>query len=202
MARRLSSKNGASTEPKVRKPRAKNAATSAAPQTNVTDDTIRELCLEALARKNEHEDAVAEAKTANAEYRAVLKKAKKLGVLPEVIIIWLNDRKLEVADVSNRLAQQNRVYQLMKLPVGTQLGFDLNGKSIATAIEDDAKPPLEGSVEEADKAGYDAAFAGKGITTNPYPLETAQFDAFEKGWGRQQSERALSMGKPEGTSAH
>ena len=74
MARRLSA-GGTDAEPKTRKPRAPNAATSAAPQSNVTDDTIREICLEALDRKNQHEAAVAEAKSANAEYRAVLKKA-------------------------------------------------------------------------------------------------------------------------------
>lgn len=203
MARRLP-KNGADSKPKTRKPRAANAASSAAPVSNVTDDTIRELCLEALDKKSAHEEAVKEAKTANAEYRGVLKKAKKLGILPEAIIVWLNDRKLEIGDVSNRIAQQNRIYKLMKLPVGTQLGFDLDGKSIATAIEDADK--TGDGIDDAS-AAYDAGLnsALKGL-----PIEKTAYTEEHKHWleflrGRSDGTRQAATkpgGIAEGAATH
>ena len=107
MARKLGGKGAAPASPR-RGRKAGNGSGAAPPpaaQSNITDETFQQLCLEALKKKTEHEKKVDDAKSANAEYRAVLKRAKKLGIMPEVIIIWLNDRKLEVGDVNSRLAR-------------------------------------------------------------------------------------------------
>lgn len=188
MARRLRANgaNGTGTEakPKTRKPRGVNAATSAVPQSNVSDDTIRELCLDAIQKKDAQEKAADAARAANAEYRAVLKRAKKLGVLPEAIVVFLHDRKLEIADVSNRLAQQNRIYKLMKLPVGTQLGFDLDGKTIATAIEDDGKADGADGTDAAAAAydaGHDSGVKGIAVEKTAYTEEHKHWLEFLRG---------------------
>lgn len=211
MARKLGSSNGSSS-PRRGRGRGKGGGSStnapAPAQSNVNDDTIRELCLDALNKKNEHEKKVAEAKSANAEYRAVLKRAKKLGVMPEVITIWLADRKLEVGDVNSRLAQQNRIYRLMRLPVGTQLGMFDEKTTIATHLDNQQQESeREDDPSDAYQAGFNASVAGRPNTENPYDDGTEQHEQWDKGWGFVQKERAFGReparsAVPQGAAAH
>lgn len=167
---------------------------------SANDEVMKEFYDKALKAKQNAEKAVKDAepykadiKTMEGVFRAVLKDAKKHGVDPDLLRWRLEQRNRSIEEIDRETRARNRIARLTNLPVGTQLGFDdIEQKSVATAIEDANRPDSD---EAAHQAGYDAGTAGKGITTNPYPLDSSAFDAFEKGWGKQQSERALSMGK-------
>jgi hypothetical protein len=152
-------------------------------QSNISDETFQEIYLEALGKKKEHEEAVEVAKRANAEYRAVLKRAKKVGIMPEVIVIGLNDRKLEPAEVERRLAQQNRLYRLMNLKVGTQLSLDqaLDG------------PPVVGSdAGDAFDTGYEYGVSGRSVATL---RDQTEYNESHRHWS--EALRGFSQGQDE-----
>jgi len=186
--------------PKTDKPK-KSGKTKSAPLLlgSASDEIVKETYDRALKAKLAAEKAAkdaepykAEIKSAEGVFRAVLKDGKKKGVDPDDILWRLAQRSRSPEEIDKETKRRNRLAFLTNLPIGTQLGMFEDGKTtIATAIENANSPDGE---QAAHQAGYDAGKAGKGITTNPYPLESAAFDAFEKGWGKQQSERALSMG--------
>lgn len=199
MARRLKAATGDSKDGKKTGKAAKPAPLLLG---SAADDVVKDVYDRALKAKLAAEKAAkdaepykAEIKSAEGVFRAVLKDGKKKGVDPDDILWRLAQRNRSPEQIDKETKRRNRLAYLTGLPIGTQismLGLMEDGTSIATKLENDAKPD---SVEAAHQAGYDAAHAGNGITTNPYPLESEQFDAYERGWGTQQSERALSMGK-------
>src|SRR5215470_17499025 len=104
---------------------------------NVTDETVAEFGQRALAAKLDHEQFVEDAKKANGAYRAVLKDAKKAGVDPDAVVWWLKARKMEPEDLNRQINWQNRMAMVMNLPMGTQLGWDLEtGETVAHVVDE------------------------------------------------------------------
>jgi len=199
MARKLkAAPTGDETKKKPGRPKA-----AVLPIGSAADEVVKEVYEKALAAKLDAEKAtkdaapaVAEAKSKEGVFRAVLKDGKKKGVDPDLILWRLAQRNRSPEEIDKETKARNRIAFLTGLPIGTQLGMFDDKTTIATAVENAARPDSDAV---AHSAGYEAAKSGKGITTNPYPLESSAFDAFEKGWGKQQSERALSMGGGKGS---
>ena len=200
MARKLKAGMEASEDPKPKKRgRPKNAAPP--PSSNVTDATIAEFCNKALTAHGEFETARDEMKQKQGAYRAVLKDARKAGVETDSITWWIAARKREPGDIDRETRSRNRVAKLMNLPIGTQLGLFDDGKTVATTIEDEQRESgVEKLPDDAYNEGLLAGKDGKPITVNPYPLESAAFDQFEKGWGAGQYANIQAMSN--GAGAH
>ena len=56
--------------------------------------------------------------------------------------------------------------------------------------------------DRADAEGFRAAADGANASTNPYPPETRENEAWAAGWMRQQSKHAASLGPTDGATAH
>lgn len=172
------------------KPAAPRERAEAAPaaDSNITDETMSEIYAEALAKKIEHEKAVAEAKSANADFRAVLKRAKKLGISTDAITQVLADRKLEPDDVARRLAHQQRLYRLAHMEVGTQFSFD-------DAI--DGAPVVGSAAGDAYDRGHELGVAGKGMDSDPtYTIAHPHRHDFLRGFEQGQMELMRRPGSP------
>lgn len=199
MAKKLKAGMAADEDPK---PKKRGRPRQQALPTNVTDSTVQEFCSKALTAHGELETAREEMRSKQSAYRAVLKDAKKAGVETDSITWWIHARKREPGDIDRETRARNRVAKLMNLPIGTQLGLFEDCKTVATAIEDDQRDRgVEKLPDDAYNEGLIAGTDGKPITVNPYPLESAAFDQFEKGWGAGQYANVQAMGK-NGAGAH
>jgi len=177
---------------KLRAPRATpeekaqaKAAKTASIGSNVTDATIIEFTNKAIAAHADFEEKQAEAKKAQALYRATLKDAKKAGVDQDSIIWLIASRKREPGDIDRETRNRNRIAKLMQLPIGTQLGLLDDGTTVATAV-DDAK-----QAEQADNSyfdGYEAGKLGKPHSSCEHAEGTQQRESWLDGWGKAQAE--------------
>jgi uncharacterized protein (UPF0335 family) len=176
---------------------------------NVTDETIDEFCDKALAAKSDLEKIEEDARSQRGVYRAILKDAKKAGVDPDAITDWLKLRKKDPEDINRDFAWKNRIYRLRKLPIGTQLGIDLEtGETIATQVDEKTTRKRGGAKAkkengEADPraayiAGYDAGKAGKSAKSGSRGITGEAAVEFQKGWQQGMKDAAKEHG-PEST---
>lgn len=167
---------------------------------NITDDTIRELALDALRHNNEREDAMKSVKSANGAYRAVLKRAKKLGgdKLKQSIEDWLKERLMDPNDLSALVMAKNRIWSVMQLPVScVPLGMFDERTSIATHLED--QHGEKSSVDEASDAYdrcYEAGKQGQPITRTGFTEESDHWGECLRGYSNGQKELMAKPGAP------
>lgn len=123
------------------------------------------------------EKATDEAKKANGVYRATLKAAQKDGVDIKILLEVLAMQRLDPADATRNVATFNTYALWLSVPIGTQLGLGLDGRSIATQIEDRLRadgvdvPEKQQTMTEIGAAGWEAF--GNGLTPNDNPYSTA-----------------------------
>ena len=178
---------------------------------NITDQTIEEYGNRALTAKLAAEKKRDEAKTLDSEFRTVLKSAKEAGIDPDSIRWWLKARKQEPEDLDREIAWQNRMARVMGLPIGTQLGIDLEtGETIASQV-DQAQlgrkrrtrgkgKPKNGQAEgEADPRaayilGYDAGKAGSSAKDAGRDITGEAAVEFQKGWQQGMKDAAREHG--------
>lgn len=116
-----------------------------------------------------------------------------------MLIAVMNDQKRELGDVERDLRDRNAYYQFIGLPVGTQLGLSLDGKSIATKIEDDAASKTHtamattSTIDTAKKAGRTAGEHGVDASANPYEDGSPEFLAWAAAYRDQQSQEAMRL---------
>lgn len=160
-----------------------------APPTNVTDETIREHCQKAARHFGELQTAREGVSVAMGTYRAALKEAKKAGVPTQAIIWYLAARSRDPEEIDRETRERNRIAKVMALPIGHQLGLFDDGETVAHKVDQDKlKAQAAGRLpDDAYSEGVLAGKDGKPITVNPYPLDSAAFDQFEKGWGEGQA---------------
>jgi hypothetical protein len=178
---------------------------------NVTDETIEEFGNKALTAKSDAEKKREEAKTLEAVYRNILKDAKKAGVEPDAIVWWLKKRKQEIEDVNREIMWQNRIAEVMQLPIGVQLGVDFEtGKTVATEVDQSKikrgrgkKPKMTNGAADPVAAyvmGYDIGLAGKSPKRAGNKLTGEAAVEFQKGWQQGTKDAAKDLG-PEGSGA-
>lgn len=179
---------------------------------NVSDATVEEFGNKALTAKLEAEKKRDEAKALDSEFRSVLKAAKSAGVDPDAVRWWLKARKMEPEDLEREITWQNRLALVMRLPIGTQLGIDLDtGQTIATRVDEKttrkrggaAKGKKNGS-KGADPraayiAGYDAGKAGKSAKTGSRGIVGDAAVEFQKGWQQGMKDAAKEHGPESGS---
>lgn len=151
---------------------------------NVTLETKRDCALRCKAKLMEYEKLQAEAKKAQASYRAELKASRAMGVEPADITWGLAILKRDVEDVNREIRGRNEMARALGIPISEQLGLFADGETVATKVDQD-KIAAGGEID-AEEAGYQAARAGKTMAANPYDFtsDAENFDKFEKGWGR------------------
>lgn len=134
--------------------------------------------------------------TANAEYRASLKAAKKEGVNTGELIKAMAAKKRELEDVGRDLKQYVRYLGLMNMPV-RQLdlfGADQADPSASDASdEDDIDAETEQRIWEANGAGQTAGSDGKPMTANPHEAGMLR-EAWQQGWMKSQAALAPKNG--------
>jgi hypothetical protein len=175
---------------------------------NITDDTIRELSLDALRHHNDKEEAMKAVRSANGNYRAVLKRAKKLGGEKTKVAIeqWIQERLMEPTDLNAWIVAKNRQWLVMQLPAGTQLGMFDSNKSIATKLEDLQRERSEKSaVDQAADAydvGYEAGKAGHPTARTGFNETHDHWAEFLRGYSAGQKElmSASDLTKQSGSS--
>lgn len=158
------------------------------PASNISDDTFLEIFHDALAKKTEHEAAVATVNAISKEFAAILKKGKALGIMPQVIKDALADKKLEPGEIEARLAQQRRLYKLLRLPVGTQLTLE--------GAADAAAPDATSEAGEWFDKAYEAGVAGKPLTSIGIDEEHKYWPEALRGYSQGQRELGAREGAP------
>lgn len=138
------------------------------------------------------------ARSINAKYRGVLKDAKKAGIEPSDIIWRITERGRDPAEIDAETRRRNRLARVTKLPIGTQLGIFDDGETVATKAERDAgigsTPEANTSLQkEARATGRGAGKTGKNRTDNPWPLNSAAFNQWDRGWCEGQKELGLEL---------
>jgi ribosome modulation factor len=142
----------------------------------------------ALEKKEE------EARSLRGIYRSLLKAYTKAGGDAEAFAECLALRKLDHQVVERKWRNINKHAQMMKLPIGTQLGL-FDAESIATKIENEQLGDAT-TIDRAYFEGREASDAGKNRDTCPYKAKRLR-DQWEKGWDDSQHERAMGMGPKE-----
>lgn len=145
---------------------------------NCTDETRRDFYRKALIAKIAHEAALAGAKTKNAEYRNVLKDAKKAGVDTAAITTVLADRFQDEDILVIQLREHLKMLDLAGVVPG------IVDKILARL---DIQEPTRNEREQItlDRAYDGGCFdgrEGKPRDGNPYPAGSEQFDAHDRGW--------------------
>jgi len=175
-------------------------AKPAKPLGNITDETIQELNIDYAAKRDALEESVQEQRKLRADVSAVKKRAKKLGLDPEYLTRYYDMKAREPESVQKEVAEFNRILVAMRFPIGYQMGLFEDGETVATKIDNNAKanapaPTTPETVQKAWREGHAAGEAGKGIgESNPYDLETKEWEAFEDGYSAQQATKARGMG--------
>lgn len=173
---------------------------------NVTDETIRQHALKAIAAHNEFMEAQDEAKKKQGVYRAVIKDAKKDGVNHAMLAKFVTMRRQEPADIDRDTRDLNRIARIMEFPIGSQLGLFDNGKSVATAVEDQKQAEAkQNDLEDARFAGQEAGKRGDPHSKCQYEEGTQEHEAWMDAWGKEQAAIALNMGRggaEAGAAAH
>lgn len=177
---------------------------------NVTDNLIVEAVhAYAKLRAEEASDKEQYDKSKNAS-RACLKKYKKLGVDPDMITWYDQNKDIEIDELNRRHANINRVAKLMELPIGTQLGFDhIAGETIAAKVDKkklakaDAEKGAGGvgvSLDTIYKMGKATALDNKPIDISRWPVGSPEEEAYRRGWNEVMEKRAKEMGEPAGAA--
>lgn len=127
------------------------------------------------------EDAKDAQKKASGTYRNALGAAKKEGVDIDALLDVLEMRRLDIEDVNRHNANVNQYARWLNIPLGFQLGLGLDGRSVATQIED---AQLAAQAEERGEKhpsksmvlvqsdGFDAFNNNLSVDDNPYPSDT------------------------------
>lgn len=162
---------------------------------NVSADTKTEIIRDAVAAK-------AKVDTANGEYRAVLKRAKGLGMEPGDITWYIQARKRDIQDIDRETRRRNEIARLMGLPIGTQLGMFDDGQTVGATVErDKTRDEKITTIGEAGHAGYEAARSGQSLDDNPYdndpnsPLARAWAERFRQSQADMEDELSRGVGK-------
>lgn len=197
MAQRLTSRSKIKA-PKASKPKKekKQKAARVSPQqlsdaigSNVTDSAIKSHLVTASSLK-------ADVDSAMGAFRAQVKKCKEIGLDPADVSWYLSTKKREPEDVDAETRRRNRIAQVMRLPLGTQLGLFNDGKgkpqTVATRIENDegvkertVAATRRTSMEALDKAQEQGKIAGDMDLTrggNPHEEGSPEFIRWDYGW--------------------
>lgn len=200
MAVRLTSRSKVKApKPAKEKKAKKKAAARVSPQVlsdaiggNVPDSAIRSHLTMASSLK-------ADIEKATGAYRAHIKACKAIGIWPEDVSWFLSTKKREPEDIDAETKRRNRIAQLMKLRIGTQLGLFESGskkQTVATAIENDEgvaergvaaatetkKRSTQESMEKAMDAGSIAGKEGHERDGNPFTDGSPEFIKWDYGW--------------------
>lgn len=142
--------------------------------------------------------------SAQGEYRAAIKAAKSDGIEQDALLEFLRIRKEEPEDVTRRFAALNKMILWAGLPIGTQLGLEIDGRSIATRLEDGQLGKDSGPERLTDRSltavaadGHEAFSNDLGVGANPYPTDSIPGQRWLSGF-RLAEEQALGKAKTEG----
>lgn len=191
--------------PKPRASRKKNGSATVTAAPDISETEIQQLVQECIDADGETETAKRAYDSKKSSYRAKVKiAAKKSGYSVDSITKLVAFKKRDPQEITREFDELNRIMRLMKLPVGTQLGLDLGGKSIATAIEDDKQAEAEELSALDQKAvddGYAAGEAGVPDTKNPYEEGTPRHELWATYWGKAQHAKLATIGRGKGAKA-
>jgi hypothetical protein len=150
---------------------------------NVTDKTRLEFWKKALAAKQALEEAQTVVSSANGEYRAVLKAAKKAGVEHEEIARLLNERHQD----QDEITAKQQAYMRFRVLIGAY---------VPTKQSDIFADAQKGDDIDASRAYDDGLFSGshgENRGNNKHPPGSETYDAWDRGWIAGQAQMAAKM---------
>lgn len=192
---------------KLPKPKSKKSATTPQPEPDIksakptaqaqppapnsmSEKQMREFVIKAIKQEKRLVETRARCNAEIASERALLgaieKDFKKQGGNLDALKQLIEHSKRDPEELAREVREINRLAKLAGIPIGYQLGLFEDGRSVATAIEDDAGDPLK----KLEAEGYVAGKAGKTMSTCGHAEETPEHDAFLKGWKRATGENA------------
>lgn len=156
---------------------------------NCTDETRREYWRAALLAKISLESAQAAAKTKNAEYRNVLKDAKKAGVNSKAITTTLAERFQDEDELVVELREHLKMLDLAGV-VPKVVDKILARLDIQEATKNES---AQISLDRAYDGGSFDGREGRPRDGNPYPAGSELYDAHDHGWLLGQAAIAAEM---------
>ncbi|HVI92304.1 MAG TPA: hypothetical protein VM659_28700 [Dongiaceae bacterium] len=186
---------------------AKVTASAQPPAPNaLTDKQTKDFAVKAVrlekAYQETRERCTGEISSAQGLYRAHLKDFKKQGGNPDILTKFIALAKRDPEEVARETRQLNQLAKLMELPLFAHLGVMDDGRTTATAIEDDKGDPLA----RLEAEGYASGKAGKTMSECKFAEETPEHDAWLKGWkkalGENAGVKALPAGRAKANGKH
>jgi ribosome modulation factor len=109
--------------------------------------------------------------------------------------------KRDPDELAREVREINRLAKIAGIPIGYQLGLFEDGKSVATAIEDEKAGDGGDPLKKLEAEGYVAGKAGKTMSACSFAEETPEHDAFMKGWKKATGENAGLKNTPAAPAA-
>ncbi|TAD89890.1 MAG: hypothetical protein EAZ99_07825 [Alphaproteobacteria bacterium] len=169
---------------------------SGPPPSPVDQEKTRQAFKDDL-KELDHQTEIARA--AQAKVRATKKRllslGKALGFDPSQVDWAIQARKQEPEDIDRETRKRTEMARLLSIPLGTQLGLDFDGVSVATKIDTEALAAAKeaeketiwsqaAALEQANAGGYKSGQQGMAEDDNPYPADDkpAEHDEWKRGW--------------------
>lgn len=127
---------------------------------------------------------------------AAIKEVASMTGMSKKSVRWaLENRRREPSEIDAETRERTRMAQFFGMPIGSQLGLDLDGKSIADKLET-AEQPADGmsSTERAHAQGY-AVGKAAGDPQHDYEEGSPEELAYTAGWRQGQDENAGRIGQ-------
>lgn len=189
MAKVLKKSGTKKKAPKVKKARKKTEETGS----NLSNQQIHEIVRRAVDAHSEVERCKDKTKIANKGLAAILKDAKRAGIHPDSVRWYLNNKDRDPSEIDAETRERNTIARVEKFPIGTQLGLFEDGQTVAKKITTDGGHDRD-DLKRVRSDGEVAGTTGKNQTSNPWPLNSPAFNAWDEGWIAGQTKIAIELG--------
>jgi ribosome modulation factor len=155
---------------------------------NVPDDVKKDFYKKALRAKQEAEKAAEIYKAANADYRLVLKAAKKAGVSSEAIAYALAARLIDKDELIALEREKARMLALSGVWPSIQEDF-------FDRLTPGVDLTNETTIEVSYDNGHTCGIKGENRSLNPHHTGTEKWDAWDRGWLQGQGTNVEKLSK-------
>jgi ribosome modulation factor len=120
--------------------------------------------------------------------KAIAEVATMTGTSKKSVRWGLENRKRPPSEIDAETRERTRVAKYFGMPIGTQLGIDFDGRSVADKVETDgASDEFVSSIERASQEGHAAGAAGRD-QEHTYEGGSPEELAYAAGWRAGQEE--------------
>lgn len=126
---------------------------------------------------------------------AIKEVASMTGATKKSVRWALENRRREPSEIDAETRERTRIAQFFGMPIGSQLGLDLDGKSVAEKLETGEQPiDAMSSTERAHAMGY-AVGKAAGDPQHDFDEGSPEELAYTAGWRQGQDENAGRIGQ-------